>query len=72
MYSRDNLPALGSVFRLTESDLVTKLENMIAFIPGKYEIRETAGIHQLYKLNKVDALDYLEIHYAYMERGVAA
>lgn len=72
MYSRDNFPALGSVFRLTESDLVTKLENMIAFIPDKYEIRETAGIHQLYKLNKVDALDYLEIHYASMERGVAA
>lgn len=72
MYSRDNLPALGSVFRLTESDLIAKLEKMIAYIPNKFEIRETAGIHQLYRLNLVVPSDYLEKHYGYTEQGVAA
>jgi hypothetical protein len=43
MYSSDDFPAIGSVFCLTESDLVTKLEKMIQYIPGKYAIRETAG-----------------------------
>jgi hypothetical protein len=72
MYSRDDFPALGSVFRLTEADLTAKLENMIAFLPGKFEIRETAGIHQLYQLNAVGSLDYLRNYYFPMERGKAA
>lgn len=72
MYSKDDLPALGSTFRLTENDLITKLENLISYIPGKYEIRETAGIHQLYKLGSVDANQYLAKHYARSKKGIAA
>jgi hypothetical protein len=72
MYSSDDFPAIGSVFCLTESDLVTKLEKMIQYIPGKYAIRETAGIHQLYRLNTVEAFDYLEKHYANQKEEVAA
>ena len=72
MYSKDEYPALGSVFRLTENELITKLENLISYIPGNYEIRETAGIHQLYKLREVNAYHYLAKHYSGCSKGVAA
>lgn len=72
MYSKDDYPALGSLFRLNENDLVTKLEKLISFMPGKYEIRETAGIHQLYKLGEVDAYQYLAKHYTTANKGIAA
>lgn len=72
MYSRNDYAAPGSVFRLTETDLITKLERMLAYIPGHYEIRETAGIHQLYRTHAIDPLAYIEKHYADIEQGIAA
>lgn len=52
MYSRDLYPALGSVFRLTESDLIAKLEVLTSRYNNLFDIRETAGIHQLYLKDK--------------------
>jgi len=72
MYSRNNYAALGSTFRLTEAELITKLELMVSYLPGYFEIRETAGIHQLYQIRKIDPLIYLEKHYDSIEEGVAA
>ena len=72
MYSKDNYAALGSVFRLTESDLITKLELMVNYIPGYYDIRETAGIHQLYQIKEIEPLAYVKQHYADVARGIAA
>jgi hypothetical protein len=72
LYSRDSYVALGSIFRLTEVDLVTKLEQLINYIKGVYEIRETAGIHQLYRLKDIEATDFLIQHYKAEKRGVAA
>lgn len=72
MYSRDDYVAPGSVFRLTETDLITKLERMVDYLPGYYDIRETAGIHQLYALKQVDAHIYLEKYYADSGKGIAA
>jgi hypothetical protein len=72
LYSRDKYVALGSIFRLTEVDLVTKLEQLINYIKGVYEVRETAGIHQLYKLKDINATDFLLQHYEAEARGVAA
>jgi hypothetical protein len=57
--SRDNLPAPGAVFRLTESNLLTKLEQLLAMWPGHFELRETAGIHQLYRLSEATPMDCL-------------
>ena len=62
--SRDDYAALGSVFRLTEMGLVTQLENLVCYWKGIYELRETAGIHQLYKLREgAAAMDFLKKHY---------
>lgn len=71
MYSKDESPALGSTFRLTENDLITKLEKLIAFMPGKLEIRETAGIHQIYLLGEVKPTAFLEAHFQTTQLQVA-
>ena len=73
MYSRDEYPALGSVFRLTETDLLTKLEGLVNYIPDIFAINETAGIHQLYKLSdEIDPMIYIESTYADSDAGIAA
>ncbi len=72
MYSRDEYAAPGSVFRLTESDLITKLECLINDNPGCYEIRETAGIHQLYQIQAIEPETWLQKHYATENSEVAA
>ncbi len=63
MYAKNTYPSPGAVFRLTENGLITKLEKMIHLLPGIFEIRETAGIHQLYLLEEVDPTHFLEAHY---------
>jgi hypothetical protein len=65
MYGRPGFPAIGAVFRLTESALLTKLERVIQGFPGRYALREQAGVHQIYCLrDELDAMDFLRPHYA--------
>jgi hypothetical protein len=64
MYGRPGFPALGAVFRLTENALITKLERIIRRLPGRFVLREQAGVHQLYSLrDTIDPMDYLRSHY---------
>jgi hypothetical protein len=56
--------APGSVFKMTEDGLITKLEELVRWLPGVLELRETAGIHQLYQLQSCDKYDLLAHHYA--------
>jgi len=63
MYSKDNYPAIGSVFRLTESDLISKLERLVEYIPGIFDIRDTAGQHQLYLSDSIEAMEFIVEHY---------
>lgn len=72
MYSKDNYPAIGSVFRLTESDLVAKLEKLVNYIPGVFDIRDTAGQHQLYLSEKASAIAFIVEHYNNPSKDVAA
>jgi len=72
MYSKDGYPSPGAVFRLTENALITKLERMMHEVPGLFEMRETAGIHQVYLLEKVEPNRFLERHYESQAQGVAA
>jgi uncharacterized protein DUF4007 len=57
------IAAPGSVFRLTEECLIRKLEELIAWLPGHFELRETAGIHQMYKLSSIAPIEVLRQHY---------
>ncbi len=72
MYSKSGDIAPGIVFRLTENDLISKLEKLVHYIPGKFEIRETAGIHQLYRLEDIQPIEFLNKHYAFECKGEAA
>lgn len=72
MYSRDNYPAIGSVFRLTESDLIAKLERLANYIPGIFDIRDTAGQHQLYLSETTDAITFIIKHYSEPNKDIAA
>lgn len=55
--------ALGSVFRLTESALLAKLEKLVVRYPNVFHINETAGIHQLSRLTDSQSLDFLSDYY---------
>jgi len=72
MYSKDNYPAIGSVFRLTENDLVAKLEKLVGFIPNIFDIRDTAGQHQLYMSKNIDPIAFVKQHYDNASKGIAA
>ncbi len=72
MYSKDGYPSPGAAFRLTENALITKLEKMIHEVPGVFEIRETAGIHQVYLLDKIDPRFFLKHHYESQAQEAAA
>jgi len=72
MYSRDSSPAIGSIFRMTENDLVAKLEKLVHYLPGIFEIRDTAGQHQIYMSENIDAMMFVSEHYKNTEKGMAA
>lgn len=72
MYSKGGYASPGAVFRLTENALLTKLETLIHEKPGIFEVRETAGIHQVYLIDDVDPNYFLDFHYNNQSIGVAA
>jgi len=72
MYSKNGYPAPGAVFRLSESALLAKLELLVHLLPGVYEMRETAGIHQIYLLDDVKPYAFLEAHYSEHAKGAVA
>lgn len=63
MYSKDNSLSVGSIFRLTEDALISKLERLVSICPGIFELRETAGIFQFYKLSEISSSDLLNTYY---------
>ncbi|WP_020160007.1 DUF4007 family protein [Methylobacter marinus] len=64
MYGQKDGVALGSVFRLTESALLAKLENLVKTYPSIFEINDTAGINQLFRKDSDEvSLDFLRHYY---------
>jgi hypothetical protein len=63
MYGPTGYPALGAVFRLSEGALLGKLERLVRVMPDVLAFRETAGIHQLYRVGDCTPLEMLEAHY---------
>lgn len=58
-----NHKPLGAIFRLTEEALIAKLERLIRLWPKNYELREDAGVHQLYKTGKSTVTGWLNKYY---------
>lgn len=64
MYGEKQGIAVGSVFRLTESELLAKFERLVERYPNIFQINETAGINQLFRNKKdVESLSFLRYHY---------
>jgi hypothetical protein len=64
MYGQKYGVALGSLFRLTESALIAKLERLIKKYPTVFQINETAGINQLYRGDSnITSIQFLRDHY---------
>jgi hypothetical protein len=72
MYGPVGYPALGAVFRLTESALLAKLERLVTLMPRKFAFRETAGMHQLYLLEELSPIEMLDAHYGDTRERAAA
>lgn len=67
LYCDDLHAAPGAVFRLSEEGLMAGLNAVMRRWPGHYELRDTAGIHQLYRLgDPVDTLVILRGYYGRM------
>ncbi len=49
MYGERLGVAIGNIFRLSEGELLAKLEHVVAAYPDVFNINETAGINQLYR-----------------------
>jgi len=64
MYGGDGLPAPGAVFRLTESALLSKVEDFVSLYPDAFRLQETAGLRQVFCSERVDPLSILEDYYA--------
>ena len=41
-------------------------------MPKAFQLNDTAGLHQLFMLKKVEPMDMIELHYAQLVDGVAA
>jgi len=66
------IPGLGSIFRMSEECLVSKIEELMVWFPGVYELRESAGIYLLYKLADISPIEFLHKHYETYALGIAA
>lgn len=64
LHTRDGWPSPGTIFRLTENGLLAKLEELVSLAPGQWDLRETAGLHQLYRLEDCSPMKALERHYS--------
>lgn len=63
IYSKNQAIAVGAVFRLTENDLVAKLESLVKKYPAHYQIRESAGNRQLFRTQEIQSLQFLKDYY---------
>jgi len=57
------MPGLGSIFRMNEECLVSKVEELTVWFPNVYELRESAGVNLIYKLSDISPIEFLQKHY---------
>jgi hypothetical protein len=53
LYGGDDWAAAGAAFRLNEEGLMNTLGQVMERYPDCYELRDTAGVHQLYRRGDV-------------------
>ncbi len=64
--------AVGSVFKLTEGELLAKLEKVVEQYPDIFNINETAGINQLYRQKeKKPSVAFLQDYFEDKDRAAS-
>lgn len=64
LYGDGEWAAPGAAFRLSEEGLMAVLERVMDQFPDCYELRDTAGVHQIYRRGAVlRPLDILSDYY---------
>lgn len=71
LYGREQGAAPGAVFRLSEEGLMRSLDEVMRLWPGCYALRDTAGIHQLYRLRDLDTPEVILRDYYAQEAALA-
>ncbi len=66
--SKNQMVSVGAVFRLTENDLVAKLELLVEKYHTLYQIREKAGNRQLHKLKEIQSSEFLKDYYEHAHK----
>jgi hypothetical protein len=64
MYTRNGTCSLGSIFRISEEGFLYLIDELIDKYPGIFEYRDSAGLRQLYMLEKIDPFILLQKHYS--------
>jgi hypothetical protein len=64
MYSKDQYAAPGTIFRLTENTLITKLEEMSLELSDYFEVRESNGINQIFLKEALDPYALIAAYYS--------
>ena len=60
------------MFRLSESSFMVKLEELVRQNPSHFELRETAGLRQLFLLEPLADLELLKAYYSQDTTNVEA
>lgn len=70
LYAEGDWAAPGAVFRLNEDGLMRHLDALLAAYPGRYELRDTAGLHQLFWLDRDQRPEPLAVLRRYYTGGL--
>lgn len=71
IYSQDGIAVPGSVFRLSESEFITKVEQLIAQYPNAIKIDQTGGLTQLFIMDDSLPQDFICQYYDHNNRVAA-
>tara|TARA_R110002073_G_scaffold246568_5_gene409295 strand:+ start:623 stop:1543 length:921 start_codon:yes stop_codon:yes gene_type:complete len=63
VHSKENYVSLGTVFRLTESAFMAKLDELVRVYPQYFTLRDTAGLRQLYLSEQLNPQLMLDAYY---------
>lgn len=64
MYTKNGTSSLGSVFRVSEEGFLYLVDKLIETYPGVFEYSDSAGLRQIYLLDRVTPFSFLIKHYS--------
>ncbi len=69
--SQDGTAVPGAVYRLSESEFITKLEQLIAQYPSSLKIDQTGGLNQLFLMDESKPKDFICNYYNHINEVAA-